>query len=60
MLTETNHAFLGEKSIFFKRFPGTSYFKSCQKKYENFKNVKKLSLLKICPHIDCKFDINLM
>ena len=40
-----NHAFFWEKSIFFKRFPGTSHFKRCPKKYENFKKLEKLSLL---------------
>ena len=35
-LYEPNHAFFLEKSIFFKRFPGTSYFKRCPKIYENF------------------------
>ena len=44
-LYEPNHAFFLEKSNFFKRFPGTSHFKRCPKKYENLKNSEKLSLL---------------
>ena len=32
-LYEPNHAFFLEKSNFFKRFPGTSHFKRCPKKY---------------------------